>query len=150
MAAISVAGQHAPVPPAAPPTPAALTLPQGYDGPAPPLAPEVIRRSADLTRATMRAVRITSPLTIDGRLDEAIYRTVPSISDFIQQEPQEGAPATEKTELWLLFDDKNFYVVARCWDSHPERMIATEMRRDGSRIPRNEDLAFGLERTSSR
>ena len=93
----------------------------------------------------MRAVRITSPLKIDGKLDEEVYRTIPSISDFIQQEPNEGAPATEKTEVWLFFDDENFYVMARCWDSHPERMIATEMRRDGSRIPRNEDLAFGLD-----
>jgi hypothetical protein len=116
-----------------------------FDGPAPPLPPEVITRSSDGSRATLRAVRIASPLKIDGRLDEEVYRTIPSISDFIQQEPDEGAPATEKTEVWLLFDDANFYVVARCWDSHPERMIATEMRHDGSRIPRNEDLAFGLD-----
>src|SRR5262245_43653583 len=90
-----------------------------FDGPAPPLAPEVITRSSDGSRATLRAVRIASPLKIDGRLDEEVYRTIPSISDFIQQEPDEGAPATEKTEVWLLFDDANFYVVARCWDSHP-------------------------------
>src|SRR5262245_49834135 len=119
--------------------------PAGFDGPAAPLPPEVISRSEDGSRATLRAVRITSPLKIDGKLEEEVYQTVPSISDFIQQEPNEGAPATEKTEVWLLFDDANFYVVARCWDSHPERMIATEMRHDGSRIPRNEDLAFGLD-----
>src|SRR5216684_2358583 len=117
----------------------------GFDGPPAPLPPEVITRSDDGARATLRAVRITSPLKVDGKLDEEVYRTIPSISDFIQQEPHEGAPATEKTEIWLLFDDANFYVVARCWDSHPERMIATEMRHDGSRIPRNEDLAFGLD-----
>src|SRR6202011_5253293 len=104
-----------------------------------------INRNADGTRATIRAVRLTTPLKIDGKLDEEVYRTVPSISDFVQQEPQEGAPATEKTEVWLFFDNDSFYVVARCWDSHPERMIATEMRRDGRRIPRNEDLAFGLD-----
>jgi hypothetical protein len=122
-----------------------LALPAGYDGPSAPLPPEVITRDATGTRATIRAVRLMLPLTIDGRLDEEVYQTVPSISDFIQQEPQEGAPATEKTEVWIFFDDENFYLAARCWDSHPERMIATEMRRDGARIPRNEDLAFGLD-----
>jgi hypothetical protein len=122
-----------------------LALPAGYDGPPAPLPPEVITRDATGTRATIRAVRLTLPLKIDGRLDEEVYQTVPSISDFIQQEPQEGVPATEKTEVWIFFDDENFYLAARCWDSHPERMIATEMRRDGTRIPRNEDLAFGLD-----
>jgi hypothetical protein len=145
LVATAQAGQNvatpAPESPARPP----VELPAGYDGPAPPLPPQVITRSADGSRATLRAVRITSPLKIDGKLDEPVYQTVASISDFIQQEPQEGAPATEKTEIWLLFDDESFYVVARCWDSHPERMIATEMRHDGSRIPRNEDLAFGLD-----
>ena len=82
----------------------------------------------------MRAVRIAEPIRIDGRLDEAIYSQTPSISDFIQQEPQEGAPATEKTEAWIFFDDRNIYVTARCWDSHPEREIANEMRRDANSI----------------
>jgi hypothetical protein len=131
--------------PSAPPGSVAVAVPPEYDGPPPPLAPEVINRSADLTRATIRAVRLTAPLKIDGSLDEETYRTVPSISDFIQQEPQEGAAATEKTEIWIFYDRDNFYLSARCWDSHPERMIATEMRRDGPRIPRNEDLAFGLD-----
>jgi hypothetical protein len=144
LSATAWAGQAAPAPPVVAAA-ASVALPSGYDGPPAPQPPEVINRSADGTKATIRAVRLTAPLKIDGKLDEDVYQTVPSISDFIQQEPQEGAPATEKTELWLFYDDDSFYVVARCWDSHPERMIATEMRRDGGRIPRNEDLAFGLD-----
>ena len=120
-------------------------LPADYDGPPIPVAPEVITRDATGARATIRAVRLTSPLKIDGRLEEEVYQTVKPISDFIQQEPVEGAPATEKTDVWLFFDNDNFYVMARCWDTHPEREIATEMRRDGGRVPRNEDLAFGLD-----
>lgn len=124
---------------------AQLELPAGYDGPAAPQPPNVITRSEDGRQATIRAVKLSSPIHIDGRLDEEVYRTVPSISDFIQQEPREGEPATEKTEVWLLFDEHSLYIVARCWDSRPERMIATEMRRDGIRIPRNENLAFALD-----
>ena len=91
---------------------------------------------------TVRAVRVSEPLDIDGRLDELVYTTVPPISDFIQQEPQEGEPATEKTDAWILFDDRNLYISARCWDSHPEREIADEMRRDSLGVLENE--AFGV------
>ena len=90
---------------------------------------------------TIRAVRIPEPLRLDGRLDETYYSTIPAISDFIQQEPDEGEPATEKTEAWILFDDRNIYIAARCWDSHPERDIANEMRRDGQNINQNENFS---------
>ena len=43
----------------------------------------------------------------------------------------EGAPATEKTDIWVFFDDSNVYVIARCFESQPERLLANEMRRDG-------------------
>jgi hypothetical protein len=79
----------------------------------------------------VHATRVTQDMRIDGRLDEAVYGEVPPISEFIQQVPVEGAPGTEKTEAWVLFDDDNVYVACRCWDEHPERIIANEMRRDG-------------------
>ncbi len=93
----------------------------------------------------MRAVRAATPLTIDGVLDERVYEDVLPMSDFIQIEPQEGSPATQQTEVWLLFDDEYVYVSARCWESHPERMIANEMRRDNSNITQNELFAFSLD-----
>ena len=45
---------------------------------------------------------------------------VPPLTDFVQVEPIEGAPATEQTEVWLAFDDDNVYISARCRDSAPE------------------------------
>lgn len=94
---------------------------------------------------TIKAVRVDSPLRIDGRLDEEIYRLVQPIDDFIQQEPREGQPATEKTEAWVLFDDVNLYVCARNWDSHPEREIANELRRDNGNILGNENFTFVID-----
>jgi hypothetical protein len=91
----------------------------------------VISRDSDSGRATIRAIRLTEPLRIDGKLDEAIYSQVTGISDFVQMEPHAGLPATEKTELWILFDDKNVYVAFRCWESHPERMVVNEKLSDG-------------------
>jgi hypothetical protein len=113
--------------------------------PAPPVEPAVISRDQSGRAATIRAVRLTGAIQLDGHLDEEMYTTVPSISGFIQQEPSEGAPATEQTEVWVFFDDEHIYVVGRCWDSQPERMIANEMRRDGQRVPRNENFAFSFD-----
>ncbi len=112
-------------------------------GPPPPQAPEVIARDAS-GQATVRATRLSEPLRIDGRLDEAIYATVPSMSGFIQNEPLEGAPASQKTEVWLFFDRDNVYVVARCWESRMDRMVANEMRRDGN-IGQQDQFAFSFD-----
>ena len=107
-------------------------------------APTLVeRRAAD--DVTVRAVRLPAPLAIDGRLDEAVYATVPAISDFLQQEPREGQPATEKTEMWILFDDEHLYICARNWDSHPEREIANELRRDNGNILGNENVTFVID-----
>ncbi len=114
------------------------------DGPAPPTPPAVVSRDA-AGRVTVRANRIPEPIVLDGRLDEAVYQRVASVSDFIQQEPLEGEPATERTEAWILFDDRNLYVSARCWDSHPERMVANELRRDHSNLTQNENFAVVLD-----
>ena len=103
----------------------------------------VSRDAAD--KVTVRAFRVAAPLRIDGRLDENVYRTIAPISGFIQQEPDEGQPATEKTEAWILFDDVNLYICARNWDSHPEREVANELRRDSGNILGNENLTFALD-----
>ena len=108
------------------------------DGAPPPVAPETIARDAT-GRATVRAVRLTEPLRLDGVLDEGMYETVPSFGDFIQQVPDEGAPSTERTEAWVFYDDGNVYIGARLWDSAAEsEWVANEMRRDSFQLVRNE------------
>ena len=115
------------------------------DGPAPPVPPAVVNRDAS-GRVTIRAVALPEPLSVDGRLDERVYATVPAISDFIQQEPIEGAPATERTEVWIFFDQDSVYVAARLWESEPDRVIANEMRRDNTTIFRgNDNFAFAFD-----
>jgi hypothetical protein len=113
-------------------------------GPAPPTPPAVVSRDAD-GGVTMRAVRLETPLAVDGQLDEEIYRTTPSATAFIQQEPHEGQTATEQTEAWIFFDGRNLYVAARCWDSRPEWLVATEMRRDHFNIYQNDNFTVILD-----
>ena len=119
-----------------------VTLQQlDINDPPPPIAPEVITREGG--RATVRAVRVNTPLRIDGQLDEPVYSSVPPVSGFIQQLPVEGALATERTDAWVLFDDENFYVSCRCWDSAPpDEWSANEMRRDSRNLLNNDLFGF--------
>src|SRR5690242_5990687 len=94
---------------------------------------------------TVRAERAAQPIRIDGRLDEEIYRTTPAITDFVQQEPDEFKPATEKTEAWIFFDEDNVYVSARNWETHPERRVANEMRRDTNQLRQNDTFGVMLD-----
>ena len=111
------------------------------DGPPPPDPPKTVARDAE-GRVTVRAVSLSEGLVVDGRLDEAIYGQVESIDGFIQQEPHEGQPATEHTEAWVFFDEKNVYIAARCWESQPGRRVANEMRRDSFNLFQNDH--FGV------
>ena len=112
-------------------------LPQ-IDGPPPPVAPEVMNRD-EQGRTTVRAVKLTEGIRLDGQLDEDVYATIAPITGFIQQVPIEGAPATEQTEAWIMFDETNVYVGARVHDSAPEsEWIANEMRRDTDQLRQND------------
>ena len=88
---------------------------------------------------TIQAVRLIEPLRVDGVLDDALY-TMPSLSGFLQTEPEEGQPATERTEVWVAFDREHVYVSFRCFESDSSRMIANEMRRDSGNIWQGNDL----------
>ena len=119
---------------AAPQEPAGRAI----DGPPAPVPPATIRRDAN-GRATVRAVRLDAPLRLDGVLDEAIYANVQPFGDFIQQSPDEGAPASEPTDAWIFFDDQSIYVAARIWESVPEsEWVANEMQRDSFQIINND------------
>jgi hypothetical protein len=114
------------------------------DGPPPPVPPAMINRD-DKGNATMRAVRIDAPIDLDGRLDDDVYRAVPAVSGFIQQFPREGQPATEPTEVWILFDDDTLYVSGYCHDSEPSRAVANELRRDHNNIFQGDNVTVVLD-----
>ena len=124
--------------------PAAAAAPQTGGEPPPPTLPETIARSGD-GRATVRAVRVTTSIKIDGRLDEAIYHDLQPASDFIQMEPRGGEVASEKTEVWVFYDGENVYVSFRAWESRPDRMIANEMRRDSANIRQADSIGFSFD-----
>ena len=125
-----------------PQSPAAPAVRQAGGDPPPPIAPATVSRD-EAGHATVRAVRLDQPLRMDGTLDEAVYNDVPSISDFVQQVPREGAAATERTEAWVMFDATHLYIAARCWDSAPpDKWVANEYRRDTNQLRQND--TFGV------
>ena len=109
-----------------------------------PIAPETVTHD-ERGRATVRAVRLTASLRVDGRLDEDVYSTIPPIDGFLQQVPDEAAPASEPTEMWVFFDEENLYIAARCLDSQPDRIAANELRRDGNGIFENDNFGIVLD-----
>jgi hypothetical protein len=57
--------------------------------------------------------------------------------------PKAGAPSSERTDVWVMFDTTNMYVACRCWDSAPpERWVANELRRDTNQLLQND--TFGV------
>ncbi|MBF8300879.1 MAG: Carb-bd dom fam9 protein [Acidobacteria bacterium] len=69
---------------------------------------------------------------IDGRVEEAAWSRAQPYSTFIQQEPNEGQPATERTEIRFLIDRRNLYIAVICHDSSPAGIVVSESRRDAS------------------
>lgn len=80
----------------------------------------------------IRVLQVTEPIKIDGRLEESGWSQAEVATGFLQQEPSEGEPASEKTEVRLLFDDKNLYVGVHAFDSEPSRINSRELVRDAT------------------
>ncbi len=79
---------------------------------------------------TIHALPISKPITLDGKLNEPAWQRAEKISNFTQRELHEGQPATERTEVAVLYDAKNLYVGVWCYDNHPDKIVASQMKRD--------------------
>ena len=113
-------------------------------GPPAPAAGEAVSRDAD-GRVTLRAFRLAEPLTVDGVLDDPVYDQVPAAEGFLQQEPDEGAPVSESTRVWVLYDADSLYIAAELEEDHPERLTAGEMRRDHRNVGWNDSFSVILD-----
>ena len=113
-------------------------------GPPAPKAGEAVSRDAD-GRVTLRAFRLSEPITVDGVLDDPVYEQVPAAGGFLQQEPNEGAPASESTRVWVFYDAENLYIAADLEEEHADELMASEMRRDHMRIGWNDSLQIVLD-----
>lgn len=81
-------------------------------------------------RPSLNATRATAPIVLDGVLDESDWREAPVASGFIQTIPNTGHPATESTEVRVLYDDETLYIGAMLFDRDPDLLIARRMEQD--------------------
>jgi hypothetical protein len=91
------------------------------------------------------AVKVDTPPKIDGFLEQEIWYQAQPAESFIQKQPHEGCPATEKTEVRVLYDKTNLYIGVMCFDSEPEKIIANDKRRDSSDIYNNDHFQIMLD-----
>jgi hypothetical protein len=86
------------------------------------------------TRVAQATVIELSPVEVDGRLDEPLWKSAEVLTDFTQHEPVEGAPATEKTEVRILYSQDSLYIGVIAFDSEVDKIKSILARRD-SRCP---------------
>jgi hypothetical protein len=107
-------------------------LPPAPPATSPGLAPSTPRFSDD-GRLEIGAVFVPASIEIDGVLDDALWRETQPVSGFVQAEPDEGNPATERTDVWVAFDEGYLYIAAYCHDQSPDGVVITDIRRDFQR-----------------
>jgi hypothetical protein len=114
-------GLAAPALASPPPSPAAVALDTGRlrhaNGRVPPVA---------------TARRVATAPHVDGRLDDAVWAEAEPVTALVQNEPQEGQPVSEATEVRIVYDDDAIYVGARMYDREPHLVRAELSRRDNS------------------
>ena len=76
------------------------------------------------------AASTTESIHVDGRLDEPAWLRAAAIGPLVQADPKQGAPASEDTEVRILFDAEALYFGIRCRDHDPKRIVATQLARD--------------------
>ena len=88
--------------------------------------------AASLTkpRPSITALRVEQPPVINGVLDDNAWQKAPAAGDFMQYEPKEGVPMTERTEFRVLYDSRALYIGIWCYDSEPNKILARTMSRD--------------------
>jgi hypothetical protein len=82
------------------------------------------------TATTATAVRAQQPVLIDGRGDDAVWRSASVINGFQEFEPNQGKAPRFRTEARVAYDNRNFYVFLRMYDDEPARILKLLARRD--------------------
>ena len=78
----------------------------------------------------MQATRTNAAPVLDGLVDDDVWRLADPVSDFLQREPQEGQTPSERSEAYVLYDERNLYLGFVLYDSDPSGIIAAQLRRD--------------------
>jgi hypothetical protein len=81
-------------------------------------------------RLSLVAVPASGPVRIDGVFDEPFWANAPEATGFVQSEPREGLPASERTVVRVAWDEDNLYIAAYLYDSAPDGIVVNDIRKD--------------------
>jgi hypothetical protein len=86
------------------------------------------------SRRALTALRLPAgaAVDVDGVLDEPVWQTAQPAVDFVQRDPDNGAAATERTDVRVLFAPDRLIIGATLFDSEPDRLLGNQMQRDQS------------------
>ncbi len=94
------------------------------------LSAAALPQAAAADRPSARAVRITTPVRLDGVLDDPAWAAAASIGPLVQAVPNENTPATEATEVRVLYTATTMYIGIVCHDRTPSAIVSTQLTRD--------------------
>ena len=94
--------------------------------------PGAVERSAFGARPVATATRVAEAPVVDGLLDDRAWEDAPRLTGFTQSEPFGGQPASQSTEVRIVYDDEALYISAMLYDSDPSLIVTTDTRRDSS------------------
>ena len=83
-------------------------------------------------------------ITLDGRLDEAVWMRAVPATNFLQRDPDNGQPATEQTEVRFVYDADKLYMGVTLFDSEPDKLTRYQMGRDGF-LPADDKLQWAID-----
>ena len=97
-------------------------------------AQEILRLPPEGThgKRSITAVRTETPVVLDGIPDEPAWQEAPLSLGFVQKDPHEGEPSTERTEFRVVYTATTLYIGIICYDSGADEIRATERRRDNN------------------
>ena len=81
-------------------------------------------------KRTLEAVRIQEKINLDANLDEPAWQMATAATNFLFSWPTPGRPATERTEVKILYDDAALYIGVHCFDAHPDSIFHRLSKRD--------------------
>ena len=93
------------------------------------VTPVTAQEAAEPVRPSAQAAAITGEISLDGRLDESAWVAVAPATAFVQQDPHEGQPATQRTEMRFLYDNDALYIGARMYDELGAAGVRTRLAR---------------------
>src|SRR5687767_3743757 len=94
-----------------------------------PLVAQPTTKSQNDPRPSAQAARKTGSVVVDGKLDETAWSAAKPIGELTQSAPNEGRPASEKTDIRILYDDAAIYVGARMFDSMGRQGVRSALAR---------------------